>query len=208
MSPLKDFCNRKLCRKRQFGIGSRSTDQKIDVDGFTKIMTEPPIYAFNVEGTRVQMTSEELLNQRKFACVILDAASKHWTIVKDDKFKEFLESRMEDMTEVEAPPEADMKSMVMRALESFIEEKKNRKDSDDAYHNGRVLIKGEDAWFDIRALARYLKRDNINIERRTLVEVLERIGCHWKTKGTTIGGKTARPWIIWMGTFKEEEDEQ
>ena len=206
--PMQCHCNRALCRRRTYGIGSRSTDVGVEVSGFTKILMDPPLYAFNVDGSRVRMTSEELLNQRRFASVVLDACSKIWPTLQEHKFKDLLSAWMTNMTEVEGPPDSDRRSMIKRALQTFIAEKTNTSDSDEPYHSGRVLLRngGEEAWFDMRFFDRFLKREGFTYDRRTLSTVLQDIGCTYKSQTTTIAGKSCRPWIAFPKVLEESNE--
>jgi len=205
--PMKCQCNRPLCRRREYGIGSRATDIGVEVSGFTKIMTDPPIYAFNIDGVRMRMTSDEILNQRKFASAVLDASSKVWPTLQEAKFKEMLAAWMTHMTEVEGPPDSDRRSMIKRALLTFIHEKMNTSASDEPFHNGRVIMKeeGTEAWFDIRAFDKFLKRDSLHYERRILIGVLQDLGCSYKQNGTTVAGKSCRPWIAFPKELEKDE---
>ena len=62
-----------------------------------------------------------------------------------------------------------------------------------------------EAWFDIRAFDKFLKRDSLHYERRILIGVLQDLGCSYKQNGTTVAGKSCRPWIAFPKELEKDE---
>lgn len=62
--PLCSFCNAKLCRTRKFGI-SGATAMPI-INSVTKVSGDYSVWFIDVEGGRLELTTEELFDHRKF----------------------------------------------------------------------------------------------------------------------------------------------
>lgn len=201
--PLCGLCQRSLCRRRKYGIGSRANDIPIEISGFTKIMSDPPMYAFNADGARVRMDAKEILNQRTFAIHVLDAATKVWPLMQEAKFRDLLQTWMSAVDIVDGPPDSDRRSIITRALQEFVVERRFNGATKDPYFRGRVWWSDDEkeAWFDMTAFRKFLRRESAHYEPREVSQVVQDLGGHWKRATTTIAGRTARPWIIDIPTL-------
>lgn len=73
--PCRDRCNRSVCRTRMYGVndGKAGKDEwgvAIDSDS-QMVLTDPPYWMLTINGTRMKLFSDDLLQQRLFqkACV-------------------------------------------------------------------------------------------------------------------------------------------
>ena len=69
--PIVSFCNASVCKTRKFGIGSNNVSPQFG--SLSKLCTDPPIWFLDVEGLRLELTTEELQNQIKFQRRCMDA---------------------------------------------------------------------------------------------------------------------------------------
>lgn len=207
--PLCGLCQRSLCRRRKFGVGSNAADIPVELGGFTKINTDPPQYAFNADGVRVRLDAAGLLNQRKFAEAILDAATKIWPTLQDAKFKELLSKWWATADIIEGPPDSDRRSIVRRALLTFIQERQYTGANRERFFTGAVLWNEDEteAWFEITHFRRFLMRDRLYYEPRELANILLDLGVTYRRQTTTIASKTCRPWIVHVPELMREDKE-
>ena len=69
--PLKDHCNKDICRTRKFGIGEDAPDSA-KIDGLTIMLSEPRLYFMTVERwSRIQLSTDQLQHPTLFqrACM-------------------------------------------------------------------------------------------------------------------------------------------
>ncbi|NDH17513.1 MAG: hypothetical protein EBY48_10650, partial [Opitutae bacterium] len=62
--PLVNFCNKSLCITRKYGVGPGELNN--DLSSLTKIDGDPPIWLLNVDGSRVELSTEALVSQLVF----------------------------------------------------------------------------------------------------------------------------------------------
>ena len=62
--PLLEHCDRTTCRTRKYGISGASVLPVLS--SLSKLLTDPPIWFLEVEGHRLELTTEELLNPLAF----------------------------------------------------------------------------------------------------------------------------------------------
>jgi hypothetical protein len=69
-NPLAQHCDRKTCRTRKFGVGGANSLPVLS--SLTKLCTTPPIWFLEVEGHRLELTTEQLLNPLQFQVICAD----------------------------------------------------------------------------------------------------------------------------------------
>jgi DNA-binding HxlR family transcriptional regulator len=193
-APLCSFCVREQCLKRPFGVGSSELDLPVEIGGFTKILTEPPLYLFNVNGVRVELkSSRDLLNQTAFRAALVDAASVVLPYMNQNKFDQLVQSWLSSCEDEEPPPDSDPMSMVLDELVFFLDRFKAREKSQVA--QGRVYWDEDEGFaiFKLNDFQRHLKNNRIVVEQRALTQFFKRNGLTHKE--TTIQGKSVRIWL-------------
>jgi len=206
--PLKSFCQRAECLKRTFGVGSRSLDMPFEIGGFSKILTNPPMYGFNVDGIRVVIkSSHELLNQKRFRAYIVDASSKIMPILQQQKFDELMQDWLDHAEDVVPPPDADARTQIIDALREFVESRSHVQR--DRLLKGHAFIDEETqrVYFRINDFKRYLKQNHVVFDDRDLHQYLrEKAGVTYDDKGTTIRDKSVRLWSAPIGELLSSEE--
>ena len=65
--PTESLCNKRLCKKRKFGIGS----EEIETTLFTRLKvykSDPPRYFLNVDDRRIEIANtEDLMTQKNYS---------------------------------------------------------------------------------------------------------------------------------------------
>lgn len=105
-APLITFCNKDLCRKRQFGIGQGGEEFSLNLGSLLKIATEPPVWIIDIEGVRVQLDTEDLMMQERFRRQCVMAINKLPPLVKRQEWEKILRDKLESVEIVDAPVES------------------------------------------------------------------------------------------------------
>lgn len=100
--PMVKHCNSILCRARQHGVKGETMFPNISE--IRKYDAEPPIFYVEVDGLRVKLTTDQLLDYRKFSAMVLQMATSRFIYgpMKDADWKTLLGIAMQDC-EIEAP---------------------------------------------------------------------------------------------------------
>lgn len=202
--PLKSHCDRKTCLNRPFGIGSKDDDVKASLDGFTKVLTTPPYYAFNINSCRVAMDSATLLNQFKFQVEVLEQAGVVWTMLPAAKFTELLSDSINSATEVDGPPEVGDVVVIATHLMNYLERNRIYRGSgqESKFKTPGKALWTEDssvAWFKLTLFHEYLitKRFTMNIK---VLQVLlhDKLKVTHKATSLMINGKSesVNPYVV------------
>jgi len=197
--PLKGYCDRTKCLKRRFGVGSNSLDLPFEMGGFTMILTEPPMFAFNANGFRITVSCiADLLNQRKFRELIAERIRKIPPMMSQPKYDQLVQSWLDQAEEVTPPPDTDSRLMWVDELKSFIATRKHS--IRDKLLAGRVWIDPDNpdvAHFQMKDFKKFLKTNNVEYDGRTLYQYLRmKVALEYNKQGTTVKEQSVRLYSI------------
>jgi hypothetical protein len=209
--PMCAFCNRAdgpdPCLKRKFGVGSGPIDLPVDINGFQKVLTTPPLYYFNADGVRVALKSgADLLHQKSFRVVVMDATNKVLPILQEAKYGELVNFWLEHCDEIEGPPDSDPRSVILEELSIFIDRFKAR--------DKKQVLNGKVYWDDERGVAifrlndfiKHLRNMRLSFDQREITMYLKANGVKYVEKGTTVGSKPLRPWLAPLDKYAPNRD--
>ena len=120
-SPLCDVCNKGLCLARKYGVAGGGADEPHDVQvgGLTKFLTDPPLYFLDVDGHRIQLTTEELLDNGRFRKKCFEKLNKLPPRRKPATWDKVVQELATHCQEIDAPDDASPDGRVMQLLEDW-----------------------------------------------------------------------------------------
>lgn len=117
-SPLCDFCNSTLCKTRKFGVGT--SIQFPTIHSLTKYDTQPPIWFLDVEGGgRVELSTDELQNQKRFQKRCMEDLNMMPHKLKEDEWSSIVNDLLETVNIIEAPPDASPVGQLLEHVKIF-----------------------------------------------------------------------------------------
>jgi hypothetical protein len=120
-APCKQFCNKALCRTREHGVGSGQHDDwglVID-DDVLRINTVPPYWVVTVNGTRMQLFSEDIMQQRRFQEMCVQNIAYFPPTLPGDKWRAEINKILQAAAPVEAPDDASAHGELAYHLRQF-----------------------------------------------------------------------------------------
>jgi len=103
--PLRPVCNKSVCLRRKFGVGD-SGGVDVGLCGLTVINTVPPVWYVEVDTVRIQLGTDDLLNQDKFRRRCMETIRKLPAKMKQVEWDKRVTELLEARTEIEAPADA------------------------------------------------------------------------------------------------------
>jgi len=194
--PIVSACNKQICLTRKYGIGAPNDDPGVTFGALTKVNTEPPIWLWDVNGYRVQLTTQELMAQTRFNARVVDELNILPTPVKPNRWAEILREKLASVTIIEAPEESTMAGRVKAYLHQFLTSKKIGTDKA-AAARGQPFIEKNRVYFSSLVFHGWLKREvRFEIDMRELwVTGLRPLGAEHHTN-ERCGGKVLNLWSV------------
>ena len=194
--PIVDHCNSIVCRMRKFGIG---TDVMPRLGSLTKVNTDPPTYLVDIEGHgRVVLSTDDLLNPRRFRTAAFQVCDKAFTVLKEENWNKLVNELTENMTVIDMPEDASPVGQMFEHLENFCTGRAQAKSKEELIL-GRPWFDEENQtyWFRSIDFMKYLERQHFKEFNRT------QVAAHFKNRGMehvqfSIKKKTVNVWGIYF----------
>lgn len=204
-SPLQERCNKDLCKKRPYGIGELEEEFNLNLGSLSKILTDPPIWVIDVEGVRMQLDTEDLLDQTRFRRACMMAINRLPPLVKRNVWEKLIREKLESVEIVEAPQETRLNARLNQYVQQYLANTPTG-ESREELMIGRPWFDADTntVYFRGNDLIRYLENSSIRVEARKVWNSLRESGaCH---KQLGINGKNVQVWYVAMETPEEEEE--
>ena len=197
--PIASHCNSPLCRTRKYGIGANGGTPLFS--NLTKQDSDPPIWFLDVEGGRLELETDDLLNQNRFQRKCMEALNKIPPKVKDDVWRRIIQQLLDVITIIEVPAESSTEGHFMELLEAFCTERPAR-ERDELLLHKPWTDKGK-TYFRLADLMDYLHRNNFKeYQRNTLTSKLKQL--EGEPYFFNIKGKGVNVWHIKEFTAQSE----
>lgn len=191
--PIVGVCNRQICLTRQFGIGTGSDDPGVVFGSLVKIETNPPIWIWDVDGERMELTTSELKDQSRFHSKCMEALNKWPNFVKPTTWINLVRDKLKTLETHPAPPDATPEGQILVLLDEYCSSRAKAKAKEE------LLLKKP--WTDDKRtyfvgtdFLRWLQRQRQGVEIRELWNIMRRAG------GTAhrlkIKGKNINVWSV------------
>lgn len=188
--PCNNFCDKPLCRKREFGLGrSKGHFTGIDYGQLFRYKTAEPYYIWKLrlqgqENWKDVIFKDEgyLLDQRNFAKMCIRYLNSAPMIVSTNDWNAILNSVLPNVQDVEVKQESDTSglSMLRNSFIDYLSNKQARRDMPYQIKVGlcvRQKSNGEiKYYFTHRGFAEYLKNQKVNFDYSMLREMLKQFG--------------------------------
>ena len=118
-APICQVCNREICLTREFGIRGASGDPGVTLGELLKINTDPPLYIWDVNGERLELSAEQIMDQRQFNRACFKCLDVWPRMIKASEWQDLVEQRLTTITTQDAPEEASPEGRLLSMLDEF-----------------------------------------------------------------------------------------
>jgi hypothetical protein len=186
--PCSDYCDRKLCRQREFGVGRGKNNMVSNVEfgKIVRMLAEEPYYLWEARlaGTedyiKVRIDGEaDLLNQRVVQQACIRYLNQTRVTVKQLAWEKTLNDCLADIEEIEVEEGTDttelsaLRSCFMR----FLTHKQTQNDQPYLIQTGQVFYRDGVYYFTGEGVKQYLASEKFNMRGYNLREQLLSYGC-------------------------------
>jgi hypothetical protein len=152
--PIASFCNKAVCMSRKFGVGPGQSNN--DFSSLTKINGDPPVWILNVDGKRVELSTEALVSQPQFQRECVSQINKFPITVNPRAWQTRMQLLLDSVTIVEVPPDATHRGEFEDLLSSFCCDRARGDTREDIMQGIAVWTEGK-VFFQIKDVKKHLQ---------------------------------------------------
>ena len=185
--PIKPFCDKELCKTRKYGVGPSGIGN--DMSSLTKIDGDPPIWILNVDGERLELSTNGLTSQAQFQKECVSQINKFPVMVNQRSWQTRIQLLLDNLTIVEVPPDATFKGEFEDLLHAFAAERARGEEREDILQGVAVWAETR-VYFQVKDLKKHLSVNDFNhytSNRITLrLQDLQAEKMFWRVRGKGI----------------------
>lgn len=118
--PVLNYCNKNICRTRKYGIGGDDGAPPFVLGTLVKIDTIPPTWFIDVDGGRVELQTEDLLNQTKFRKLVVEKLNKLPRLMKGPNWDKLIAEKLANVHVVAAPQDISPAGQMLSLLQRYM----------------------------------------------------------------------------------------
>ena len=192
-----------MCKTRKYGVGTTGISN--DLSSLTKINGDPPIWILNVDGNRVELTTNGLTAQSQFQRECVAQVNKFPVMVNQRAWQTRIQLLLDNVTIVEVPPDATLKGEFEDLLHAFCCERAKGEEKEDILQGVGVWLDSR-VFFQVKDLKKHLSVNDFNhytSNRITLrLQDLNAEKMFWRVRG-----KGVHVWSLPQAYFEGEDTE-
>ena len=169
--PMSSHCNQSVCRGLKHGIGATSMPA---ISGLSVILSEPRLWFLDIDGRRLELTTEELQALRLFQRACMEQLNFMPPKMRDADWEVQVNGLLENCNEIAVPQELTYKGQFLSYLELFCTGRVQAQSFEEVVI-GKPYTDVEDArtFFKLDALMEFLR--NRKFDNYTRAQVQERL---------------------------------
>jgi hypothetical protein len=191
--PLLSVCNKEICKKRKFGIGGDDTEPPYVLGTLIKIDSEPPTWFIDVDGVRIELSTDDLLSQEKFRKLCVERINKLPKKMKPALWESVIAERLEGVEVVFAPKDSGLRGRFEYLVEKFLNRPRGK--SEGQLLSGKTYVEGDEIFFRGPDLMEFLNKQRFyELKQRKIWSTLRDMGC--KHSQRNINSKCVQLWSL------------
>lgn len=174
--PCVSFCNSTVCRTRKYGVGG--SEEFPVLTSLSYLHTDPPLWFADVDGQRVELTTDQLQNYRSFHKAAMEKLHVCYMTLKQDTWFKMVNSAMKDAIQIEVSDDLGVRGHFMELLEDFLFSRHQGEIKEDMLLGKPWKDEdGQRVYFRLRDFTEYLERARfMNYGRNKIGEELRQLG--------------------------------
>jgi hypothetical protein len=171
--PLVSFCNAMICRTRPFGIGGGAIPI---MQGLSKIPTDQPVWFLDVNGTRLELSTEDIQIQTRFQKACMNAVNYMPPQIAAKQWQSIIQNLLDNCEILDKPVGAGIEDQFNELVSGFCADSRLRANGKEELLLGRPWL-GVDpsdeetprVFFRLKDLDEFLVRNSFRFYTRSQI---------------------------------------
>jgi len=205
--PFKSYCDPSLCVLAKHGISDDAPDAP-QVGGLTIMLSEPRLYFMDVNGLRIQLSTEQLQNQTLWQRACMEQCNFMPPTTKANKWQQMVNSLMSQATYIDVPEEETYAGQFKNHLASYCTSHIRAMAPEEIEMNKPWTDDGVTK-FKIEGLLEYLHHRRFTaLGRAQIIQMIRDMGGDSGSQNIVKrGGKRTKIRCWWVPAFEDDEVE-
>lgn len=173
--PIASVCNRQICLTRKFGVGGGDGDPGVVFGDIVKIDSDPPVWIWDVDGARMELTTAELKDQGRFHTRAMEVLNKWPHMLKPKQWATLIREKLTNAEIIEAPPDASPEGQLWMYLEEYCTGRAQARSRDELLQNKPWTEEGR-VYFNAPHFKNFLEQNRIRITSQKMWAWLRKSG--------------------------------
>jgi len=204
-APINAVCQSGLCRTKRFGVGFGEEEMPM-LGNLTKYKSSPPQWFLDVDGTRIELKTEQLYSSPLFALACLDQANLVVPVPKAKDWKQFfLKPMMNNLQEVEPLESLNPTNQLTGLLQDWTTNRQSARTMDDVFNKLPFTDENKEfTYFRMDDFYAFLKKNNWEMDKIKTGNLLKRLDDTFVSE-ERVRIKKQQPRLIKIKTMKQSE---
>ncbi len=204
-APINAVCQSGLCRTKRFGVGFGEEEMPM-LGNLTKYKSSPPQWFLDVDGTRIELKTEQLYSSPLFALACLDQANLIVPVPKAKDWKQFfLKPMMNNLQEVEPLESLNPTNQLTGLLQDWTTNRQSARTMDDVFNKLPFTDENKEfTYFRMDDFYAFLKKNNWEMDKIKTGNLLKRLDDTFVSE-ERVRIKKQQPRLIKIKTMKQSE---
>ncbi len=204
-APINAVCQSGLCRTKRFGVGF-GEEEMPQLGNLTKYKSSPPQWFLDVDGTRIELKSEQLYSSPLFALACLDQANLVVPVPKAKDWKQhFLKPMMNNLQEVEPLESLNPMNQLTGLLQDWTTNRQSARTMDDVFNKLPYTDDNKEfTYFRMDDFYAFLKKNNWEVDKIKTGNLIKRLEDTFVSE-ERVRIKKQQPRLIKIKTMKQTE---
>ena len=204
-APINAVCQSGLCRTKRFGVGF-GEEEMPPLGNLTKYKSSPPQWFLDVDGTRIELKSEQLYSSPLFALACLDQANLVVPVPKAKDWKQhFLKPMMNNLQEVEPLESLNPINQLTGLLQDWTTNRQAARTMDDIFNKLPFTDENKEfTYFRMDDFYAFLKKNNWEVDKIKTGNLIKRLEETFVSE-ERVRIKKQQPRLIKIKTMKQTE---
>lgn len=205
--PFKSFCDPSLCVLSKYGISDDAPDAP-QMGGLTIMLSEPRLYFMDVNGLRIQLSTEQLQNQTLWQRACMEQCNIMPPTTKPKNWQQMVNSLMSQATYIDVPEEETYAGQFKSHLASYCTSH-IRAMSPEEIEMGKPWTDDGVTKFKLEGLLEFLNHRRFNaLTRAQIIQQIRDMGGDSGSQNITKrSGKRTKIRCWWIPAFEDDDIE-
>lgn len=195
--PINAYCNRRQCLQRRFGVGESVDNANLpEIGQLTKYEGDPVLWYLEIDGHRIQMTTEDLINQRNFKKKVADSINRIIKTFPQHKWDQYIDEKMQHCDVIDVPEDATAFGQFKILVDTYVTGLAQATSVEELAHRFTPYNTGTgEVWIRSTGLFQYMATHGFTYKSENHVwQMMRELGA--KKEYVRAGGKTFNVWVL------------